>query len=273
MAIDDLDTLSIWGVGPVDVKLFSAEELVFLKGLPLQVPSVEWLWLAMDRVWQELKLNNRKPLSVQPISDFYSHPVWLANGFFSQIDPVSVAHRSAIASYISRRQYRRIADFGGGFGELSFRIALEDPNINVSIVEPYPSLYGQARVALNPQLTYSTELGEGFDAVIAQDVLEHVEDPIGLAYKLASSVKLGGELIFANCFYPVIECHLPKTFHLRHTFAYHMSAMGLVPQRAVPGASHVQAFRRCRRDLSLNRARWVEKMSRLLGPSINLMRS
>jgi 2-polyprenyl-6-hydroxyphenyl methylase/3-demethylubiquinone-9 3-methyltransferase len=145
--------------------------------------------------------------------------------------------------------------------------------MDVTIIEPYPSEYGRARFADVQQVNYAADLGVGYDAVIAQDVLEHVEDPVALAYKLAVSVRPGGELIFANCFYPVIRCHLPRTFHLRHTFALHMSAMGLRYTGCVPSCPHIQIFQRGIIEPDLNRARQVETLSRLLGPIINSVRS
>ena len=44
---------------------------------------------------------------------------------------------------------------------------------------------------------------------------------------MIGSVKVGGYLIIANCFYPIIKCHLPLTFHLRYTFDKFAIAMGL----------------------------------------------
>jgi 2-polyprenyl-3-methyl-5-hydroxy-6-metoxy-1,4-benzoquinol methylase len=273
MTNDTTTPFSLWGIGPLDASLFSPEDWAYLQGLPAQVPPVQWLWQAMDEVWSQQGLNNIQPLAGQPIGAFYSHPVWLANGLFSQADPVSANHRSAVARRLATRGLKRVADFGGGFGELAVRIATEDPSIDVTIVEPYPSRYGQARLSSEPQVSYAVELGAGYDAVIAQDVLEHVEDPIALAHKLASSVKPGGEVIFANCFYPVIQCHLPQTFHLRHTFALHMRAMGLHPVGQVQGAPHIQVFQRGTGKLTLERARRVERLSRVLGPIINAVRS
>jgi len=79
----------------------------------------------------------------------------------------------------------------------------------------------------------------------------------------------GGIVVFANCFYPVIHCHLPSTFHLRHTFPIVMNALGLRYVGRVDGASHAQVFERTGR-LDLGRARRAERISRILGPVLNL---
>jgi 2-polyprenyl-6-hydroxyphenyl methylase/3-demethylubiquinone-9 3-methyltransferase len=107
-----------------------------------------------------------------------------------------------------------------------------------------------------------------YDAVIAQDVLEHVEDPVRLAFDLATVACPGGLVIFANCFYPVIQCHLPSTFHLRHTFPYVMQFMGLEYLGRVPGAEHALAFRK-RTQIVMKVARMAERLSKVFGPLLN----
>jgi len=273
MGIKTRDSFSLWGIGPLDAKQFSTSEWNYLQQLPTQLPSVQSLWGMMDEIWSNLGLDNRRPLDQQPIDSFYSHPIWLANGFFSQADISSKKHRIAVARHLANRGLHRVADFGGGFGELAVRISEMDPQIDVTIIEPFPSRYAIDRIVSNPRLRYEKELDFGYDAVIAQDVLEHVNDPIALACRLASSVKVGGEIIFANCFYPVIHCHLPQTFHLRHTFSFHMRALGLSSLSSVDGAPHIQVFKREVSNLSLGRARKVEFLSQFLGQLINLVRN
>jgi hypothetical protein len=113
------------------------------------------------------------------------------------------------------------------------------------------------------------ELGDRqYDAIIAQDVLEHVEDPIRMASDIAGAVREGGKAVFANCFFPVIHSHLPSTFHLRHTFPLVMKALGLRYLGTVDGAAHAQVFERAG-QLNLARARRVEAFSRLFGPLLN----
>jgi 2-polyprenyl-6-hydroxyphenyl methylase/3-demethylubiquinone-9 3-methyltransferase len=80
--------------------------------------------------------------------------------------------------------------------------------------------------------------------LVAQDVLEHVDDPIDLALKVIDSVKVNGYVIFANRFYPDISCHLPSTFYLRHQFKRVMKFAGLEFLTAIPGAKHALAFKK-----------------------------
>ena len=107
---------------------------------------------------------------------------------------------------------------------------------------------------------------------LPRDVLEHVEEPILLANKIASAVRKGGIVIFANCFHPVIQCHLPSTFHLRYTFPWVMKALGLRYVGTVEGAEHAQVFR-VDGPLDLENARKAERVSRLIGPLVNPLRA
>jgi len=168
---------------------------------------------------------------------------------------------------------RTIADFGGGFGELAREIARRMPDAEVLIVEPFPTRVCSERCRDCVNISLVATLADVLcDAVVAQDVLEHVEDPIGLAIDLASALREGGVVVFANCFYPVIHCHLPSTFHLRHTFPWVMRALGLRYKGTVQGAAHAQVYERVG-PLNLARARKAERLSRRVGGGLNAARA
>src|ERR1035438_4086815 len=234
-----MSPISVWGFEIPDAGL-SPQEIEYLRTMPRELPTIEWFWKEMDRVWCDLHLNNRLSLSAQPIGEFYMHPVWLINGIFAALDPASSRHRRAIAAWLDQRGAKRIADYGGGFGELACAIVRVISDASISIIEPYPSKAGLERIRQEPRIRIVPDLSEhDYDAIIAQDVLEHVEDPISLAHLLASSVRDGGHVIFANCFLPVMKCHLPSNFHLRHTFRWVMKAMGLRYIGRVAGADQI----------------------------------
>ncbi|MDA3877559.1 MAG: methyltransferase domain-containing protein [Halothiobacillus sp.] len=267
-----MNTLNIWGF-KVAPALLSQTEHDYLASLPNELPTVEWVWAEMNRVWQLQGLDNKSRLAEQSIGNYYGHPVWLMNGIFTALDPVSATHRSAIAAYLKDTQFKSIADYGGGFGELALAIAKTIPSAEISIIEPYPSKVGLQRLEAAKQISVVPDFNDGgYEALIAQDVLEHVEDPIGLAFQIANATRKGGRVIFANCFCPVIQCHLPATFHLRHTFVWVMKALGLRYLGSVPGASHALVFERVG-ELTLAKARRVEFGSRLLGPVFNRVRA
>jgi 2-polyprenyl-6-hydroxyphenyl methylase/3-demethylubiquinone-9 3-methyltransferase len=243
----------------------------YLNSLPAKQPSVEWVWQEMDRVWNELDLCSARPLSSEQLGKFYGDPVWAMNGLFTMMDPASVQHRKSIAAYLVPFKCTSVVDYGGGFGALAFEIVRQNDKASVFIVEPYPSplakhfLSDSKRIEFVPELSKS----EHYDAVISQDVLEHVQDPVGLVFDLVNSVRIGGLIIFANCFYPVIQCHLPNTFHLRHTFKYVMQASGLQFLGKVPGAEHALTFRKTEK-LSIKTGRRAERLSRIIGPILNI---
>jgi 2-polyprenyl-3-methyl-5-hydroxy-6-metoxy-1,4-benzoquinol methylase len=191
------------------------------------------------------------------------------NGIFTSMDPVSVAHREAIARYLSMARVKNIADYGGGFGKLSQAIIHTIPDSTVTIIDPYSSQVVIGMLKEDTRLLFTQSLHLDFyDAAIAQDVLEHVEDPVSLASQIASTVCPNGIVIFANCFYPLIKCHLPSTFHLRHTFCWVMTALGLKYVGQINGAEHSLVFKRVR-QLNFSRARCAEQISRIFGPALN----
>jgi len=260
----------IWGIS-IPEEVLDAGSRDYLRSLPASRPAVEWVWQEMDRVWNEVGLRNTLPLSVRRLGKFYGSPVWVMNGLFTMKDPVSATHRKSIAAYLASFECSVVADYGGGFGMLAREIVQQNASASVSIVEPYPSplakhlLIESSRIEFIPELSKSVQ----YDAVAAQDVLEHVEDPIGLAYELSNSVRFGGLIIFANCFYPVIQCHLPHTFYLRHTFRFVVQALGLQFLGRVPGAEHALAFRRVGK-MNINAGRRAELFSRIIGPILNV---
>jgi len=199
----------------------------------------------LDKVWVNFGLDNSIPLSeqVEDVSKFYSHPVWVLNGIFSELDPTSKSHREAIAQYIKNLNISRVADYGAGSGVLA-RFIAGATNAQIDIIEPYPSNSLVNNLSLSAKINIIPHLVPDYDVIIAQDVLEHVDNPVDLAVDLIDSTKMGGYLIFANCFYPVIKCHLPSTFYLRHTFSYVMAYAGLILVEPVKGAEHALVFKR-----------------------------
>lgn len=236
--------------------------------------SIQDLWAEMDRVWDELGLDNRRPLAGQRIGDFYAHPVWVLNGLFAETDPASAGHRQAIAAFLGTtfpdRAELSIADYGGGSGLLARRIAECLPGrVVIEIIEPFPADYFRRRLAGQDGIRFRDALSaDGYDVMIAQDVLEHVEQPIATALCCIEATRVGGLLLFANCFHPFIRCHLPATFYLRHTFRHVLGSRALTYLGGVPGAPHALAFRKYGRVDSAS-VRRRDRVARLVGPLLN----
>ena len=255
------DFLNVWGMD-IPISALRPTELEYLRNLPASLPTLEWVWNELDRVWDELGLDNKRPLLHQSVAEYYRHPVWLLNGFFSALDPISVQHREAIANFIFTLDTSLVADYGGGFGELALRMSKKCPDTKIHIVEPYPSQLGVERTNKTSQISFISALGADYDVIVAQDVLEHVDDPVGLAYMINFSLRNGGLGIYANNFYPIIKCHLPANFYLRNSFPRIMSAMGMHFVGYVDNAPHALIFERIG-NLNLPLARLAEQFFRL----------
>lgn len=260
--------INIWGL-TLDGNLLSESQQKYIESLPKDVPSVEWVWCEMDRVWDKCGLDNKRLFSEQDIGSFYGHPVWIMNGLFTEIDPVSVGHRKSITDYFREFGLLKLADYGGGSGVLAEQIALNHKKASVDIVEPYVSDFFIKKSSASQSVNFVSDYEHSnYDCVIAQDVLEHIENPIETAFSMSCHVKKNGYVIFANCFYPVIKCHLPSTFYLRHTFKFVMQRMGLVYIGRIPGAEHALVFQNTG-DLDLEKALRLVPRIKVLGLFLN----
>ena len=229
--------------------------------------SITKICQELDRVWIGLGLDNKKSLKsqVDEIEEFYRHPAWILNGIFSEIDHNSIKHRVEINKYIRNLQPSNVADYGGGSGVLAKYIT-DFSEITVDIIEPYPFDYFIQKNKHIKNINYREKFDKKYDIVVAQDVLEHCEDPIQIIIQIISATRMGGHLIFANCFYPDIECHLPKTFYLRHTFKWLMNYAGLQFEECLIDAKHVLIFRRITPldiDLFRKAAFWAKIIGRV----------
>ena len=194
-------------------------------------PKLEQVWSLMDEPWVELGCD---PLSVdERITTYYHHPVWLLNGLFIEQHAESLKHRTKFAKWVMDQNPKRVADFGGGFGGLARFIGDALPNAQVEVVDPHPHPAAIELAASTPNVRFVPELSGGYDILIATDVFEHVTDPIGLIAKTAEHLHVDGKYLIANCFAPVILCHLPQLFHFNASWGVVMQAMGLQPEEKV----------------------------------------
>lgn len=194
-------------------------------------PSLQQLWQLVDEQWQA---HGCDPLQMdERVSAFCRHPVWLLNGLFIEQDSQSLAHRQAFTAWVTQQAPGRVADFGGGFAGLARFIGAALPHASVEVVEPHPHPAAIALAADTPNVRFVPELTGDYDLLIATDVFEHVPDPIALAASTASHLRIGGHYLIANCFAPVIACHLPHLFHLSIGWDQAMRALGLQPLEKV----------------------------------------
>lgn len=188
-------------------------------------PSLQQLWQLVDEPWQELGCD---PSQLdERVTAFYNHPVWLLNGLFIEQDQQSLANRQIFTDWIKSKKPLRVADYGGGFGGLARMIGAVLPDTNVEVVEPHPHQAAIALAANTSNVRFVPELTGSYDLLIATDVFEHVPDPIGLAAATAKHLSTGGYYLIANCFAPVVKCHLPQLFHFNLSWSFAMHHLGL----------------------------------------------
>ena len=236
---------------------------------PHNPPHLHDVWQLMDNVWDDIGCNNVN-LDWEKINKFYAHPVWILNGMFIEQHKLSMQHRNAISDWIVKNNLKNVLDYGGGFGTLARLIARKDSNISVNIYEPYPSEYAILKVEEYLNIHFINSIDEKYDCLVSTDVLEHVSEPLQLFSEMVEDVKIGGYLVIANNFSPVMKCHLPSTFHLRYTFRIFASVMGL--QRIGPcKGSHASIYRK-EKDITIDwgKINRYERISRMMFPFLNI---
>lgn len=225
--------------------------------------DLEQMWRLVDLIWDDYNCDN-KNLEWDKIGEFYSHPVWILNGLFIEQHDLSMGYRNAISDWIVGKKFKNIVDYGGGFGTLARLIAQKDVNIDMHIFEPHPSQFGLKRAAEFKNINIIERLGSNYDCLVSTDVLEHVPEPLKDFSNMIKSVKAGGYLVIANCFTPVVKCHLPQTFHLRYTFNWFAKIMGLEVIGILSG-SHATIFKKLDdREPNLSKIKFYEILSRIL---------
>lgn len=192
-------------------------------------PSLEQMWEMMDSVWDEIRCDNQN-FDIDKINKFYQHPVWTLNGLFIEQDKHSLRNRQSICKWIKQYddEIKTIIDCGAGMAILAKLLATSLPDLSIDLYEPYPSQIVVARLSDYRNIQFVNKLNDNlYDCLISTDVLEHVPDPLCFLSEMINQVKPNGYLIIANCFYPVMKCHLPCTFHLRYTFNIFTRLLGL----------------------------------------------
>lgn len=202
-------------------------------------PSLRQVWELMDEQWIEHGCDPEQ--MDERVTAFYKHPVWMLNGLFIEQDAQSLENRRVFTDWVAQQRPARIADFGGGFGGLARFIGEALPDAQVEVVDPHPHPAAIAVAASTPNVRFVPELNGEYDLLIATDVFEHVPDPIGLTAETAEHLREGGQYLIANCFQPVILCHLPQLFYFNAAWDPAMEAMGLQPNERV---SYGRVYRR-----------------------------
>jgi hypothetical protein len=221
-------------VSPVVIEHLTVDERDYLSEIFRRFrgyPTLEQVWELMDEPWRALGCD---PLQMDDrVRRFYEHPVWMLNGLFIEQHDVSLRNRQGFTAWVAQQNPQRVADFGGGFGGLARFIGQALPSASVEVVEPHPHPAAIALAQETPNVRYVPELSGEYDLLIATDVFEHVPDPIGLVHETGAHLRVDGQYLIANCFQPLILCHLPQLFHFHYAWDRAMGVMGLEPENAV----------------------------------------
>ncbi|OYT19057.1 MAG: hypothetical protein CCU26_13580 [Nitrospira sp. UW-LDO-01] len=239
----------------------AGDELAYLSRLQGSELDLAKIWELMDCEWENAGAGYSETHQ-EAVSKFYESPVWLLNGLFTECDQDSKRHRDRIAAWLAGHAFEVIYDYGGGYGSLARKIAVLCPNSQVMVVEPFPRKLALAVSRSFTNLTFVAALPGRADCIVAQDVLEHIVDPLDVFGHLLHHVHVGGYIVTANCFYPDIKCHLPQTFHLRYAFRHIVPSLGCTYVGTIPGVRHAQIFQKTDSEPNWEKARRQERLSK-----------
>lgn len=248
----------------------SEDELSYLSRFEGKDINLKGMCKLIDLAWEDVGAGYVGD-GMKALSTFYASPVWLLNGIFSEADPESKRIRDFMASWLAERALDVVVDYGGGYGSLARKVAALCPDTQVQIVEPFPRKLAKDLSKNFPNLAFVPAMPQNADCIIAQDVLEHITDPLETFGQLLDHVKVGGYVITANCFYPVIKCHFPQTFHFRYTFRHIAPTLGCRYVGTVPGVRYAQIFQKTDTKPDWNKARRHERLSKRFSPLLNIV--
>jgi 2-polyprenyl-6-hydroxyphenyl methylase/3-demethylubiquinone-9 3-methyltransferase len=189
------------------------------------------------------------------------------NGLFVDQHNESLQNREIFTNWVESLSPSRVADFGGGYGTLGRMIAAKCPKCCIEVVDPFPRPEAISISQDYHNLAFSKALNGKYDVVIATDVFEHVTDPIGVAFEVASHIEIGGYFLTANHFAPSIKCHLPATFHFNLSWDHVMKKLGFMRQSKV---GYGTAYRKIELVSDIRGARRIERLSLVLDQAFNI---
>ena len=257
----------------IDPRLSAEDQRIlsaFIALMATDSPSLEQIWSCMDFVWAVQGCDNQR-IEPQKLARFYAHPVWLLNGLFVEQHAESLAHRELFSDWVRNQNPARVADIGGGFGTLAAMIKKKLPDTQVDVIEPHSHGLA-AEKGRERRVNFCDELSGEYDILIATDVFEHVEDPLSLVESTAAHLAPGGRYLMANCFFPVIKCHLPCTFHFRFSWVWVMRRMNLVPVEKVAYGTVFRKEGPVESAAARNRERWSRLVYRVGAPALEGVR-
>ena len=115
---------------------------------------------------------------------------------------MSISNREVFTKWVYDKKPKRVADYGGGFGSLARMIAKSCVDTEVEVIEPHPHDLAFEKAKCYKNLNYKKKLEGEYDIIIATDVFEHVQDPLGLAAETSKFLKKNGYYIIEDYKHP-----------------------------------------------------------------------
>jgi glycosyltransferase involved in cell wall biosynthesis len=112
-----------------------------------------------------------------------------------KIDPDTSHGR--ILAWLADRRPSRVLDLGCSDGALAAELRVHGHKVTGIDVEQHPGVRDRVDTFVHADLEDSVpdEVGTGYDAIVAADVLEHVREPEALLEELASRLAPGGSIV------------------------------------------------------------------------------
>jgi hypothetical protein len=133
------------------------------------------------------------------------------------------------------------------------------PGAQVEVVEPFPHPAAIALASSTANVRFVPKLTGSYDLLISTDVFEHVPDPIGLVAATSEYLHHRGVFLIANCFAPVVKCHLPQLFHFSLSWDLVMHHLGFSASSRISYAVPYVKTGKCRIDKARSLAARSEK--------------
>lgn len=151
------------------------------------------------------------------------------------IDRIFWGRLAAVERYLAARPPSAVLDFGCGSGIMSYIVSGLAERVIATDLEPATFHFMRSAVAFPPNIMFAStqEIGEAryqqsFDAILALDVLEHVEDLTAVLLRFKKLLRPGGCVVISgpteNAFYKLGR----RLAGNRFTGEYHISDIGRI---------------------------------------------